>query len=166
MRIPDLALLLTLSLGSCGAQSAAVKPVEPAAIGEAFRLDPSNQALVPLPDEQWKAKGKIGWIGSTGIIELSGDRSTFRIKAGETTEFVFKTEHVESVRIYPFTPKKNQREYALVVFKGRSRETLRGVPVEITKFGDSSYKLAPKSPLAIGEYAIELAGKLYSFGVD
>jgi hypothetical protein len=166
MRIPVLALLLTLSLGSCGAQSAATKPVEPAAIGEAFRLDPSNQALIPLPDEQWKAKGKPGWISATGIVELTGEHSTFRIKAGETIEFVFKTEHAESVRIYPFTPKKNQRDYALVVFRGRSRETLQGVPVEITKFGDSSYKLTPKSPLPIGEYAIDLAGKLFSFGVD
>jgi hypothetical protein len=166
MRILVLALLLTISLGSCGAQSAVPKPVEPAAIGEAFRLDASNQALLPLPNEQWKAKGKVGWIGSTGVVVLPGDHSAFRIKAGEITEFVFKTEHPESVRIYPFTLKKNDREYALVVFRGRSRETLQGVPVEITKFGESSYKLTSKSPLASGEYAIDLAGKLYSFGVD
>jgi hypothetical protein len=168
MRSLVLALLLTLSLGTCGAQSAAGKPVEPAAIGEAFHLDSSGQALTPLPEEQWKAKGKAGWTSSTGILQISGERSLFRMKAQDNEEFIFKTEHPESIRLYPFTTRKNQRQYEVVKLKGmgRERETRLGTPVEITKFGESSYKLVPKSPLAPAEYAIDIAGRLFTFGID
>jgi hypothetical protein len=168
MRSLVLASLLALSLGTCGAQSAAGKSVEPAAIGEAFHLDPSGQALTPLPEEQWKAKGKAGWTTSTGILQIPGERSSFRMKAQDKEEFIFKTEHPESTRLYPFTVKKNLRQYELVKLKGmgRERETHLGTPVEVTKFGESSYKMVPKSPLAPGEYAIDIAGKLFTFGID
>ena len=58
MRNVALALLLFFALGSCGAQSATSKPVEPEVIGEAFLLDSSGQTLKPLPEEPWKAQGK------------------------------------------------------------------------------------------------------------
>jgi hypothetical protein len=164
-----LVLSLTVSLGACDAQSTTVKPLEPAAVGEVNLIDASGQALKPLPEEQWKAKGKPGWTTVTGSIEISGERSSFRVNANEKAEFVFKTGAPEAVRLYPFMQKKNLRYCDLVKLKGawtKEREIIQGVPVEITKFGESSYKLVPKSPLGPGEYGIDLSGRLFTFGID
>jgi hypothetical protein len=50
---------------------------------------------------------------------------------------------------------------------GRNHETDPGVPVLITRFGNSSYRLVPQSPLSPGEYAVLLSGsKTFTFGVD
>jgi hypothetical protein len=169
MRNLVLALLVILSLGTCGAQSVTVKPVEPAAIGEVNLLDSSGQTLKPLPDEQWKAKGKPGWSTVIGSIQISGERSSFRVMANEKAEFVFKTGSPEVIRLYPFIQKKNLRYCDLVTLKGvrtKEREIYQGIPVEITKFGESSYKLVPKSPLGPGEYGIDLSGKIFTFGID
>jgi hypothetical protein len=43
---------------------------------------------------------------------------------------------------------------------------VKGLPVELTQFGASSYKLVPASPLTPGEYAITIADEVYTFGVD
>lgn len=162
------ALLLSLSLAAFGVQPSTVKPVEPEAIGEVFHLDLSHQALMPLPDELWKAKGKAGWNSSKGLLDIPGEHSSFRLKTDDKVEFIFKTGNPEAVRLYPFTLKKNHRQYELVKLKGggRERETHQGIPIEIRKYGDSSYKLLPKSPLEPGEYGIDIAGKLYTFGID
>ncbi|MGA3082763.1 MAG: hypothetical protein ABSD44_15535 [Terracidiphilus sp.] len=159
------ASLLVLSLGVCNGQSSTGKPAEPAAIGVVFYLDSSTQELKPLPNEQWKAKGRPGWTTATGVIEVSGVRSAFRINSGEKTEFIFKTEHPETVSIYAFVLKKDHRQFDLVKV-GRERETIQGIPAELTKFGDSSYRLVPNSPLGPGEYVINMAGKMFTFGID
>jgi hypothetical protein len=166
MRNLVFALMLVLSLNVCSAQSAPGKPVEPTAIGVAFRLVPSSQELKPLPDEQWKAKGKVGWVTVTGNIIISRNSSSFRIKAGEKTEFVFISGTPENARLYRFDQKKDERQLELVKRKGREQETFQGIPFELTKFGESSYKLAPKTALEPGEYAIALGGKIFTFGID
>lgn len=159
-------LLVVLSLGICNAQSATAKPQEPAAIGVVFRLDPSSQELKPLPDEQWKVKGKAGWTTVTGILIIPGNSSTFRIKAGEKTEFIFISGTAERTRLYRFDQKNSERQLELVKRKGREQETFQGVPFVLTKYGESSYKLVPKTPLEPGEYAIDLSGKTFTFGID
>jgi hypothetical protein len=169
MRNLALSLLLTLSLGACSAQSASSKPPEPEAIGEVNLLDSSNMTLKPLPQETWKAKGRPGWRTATGSIELPGERSAFRISVGEQPQFVFKTGTPEAVKLYLFVQKKNSRICDLVKVKAgwtQERDYAPGIPVEVTKFGESSYKLVPKSPLAPGEYGIDLSGGLFTFGVD
>ena len=65
--------------------------------------------------------------------------------------------------------KKNLRQCEIVKIKGtysKERETFQGTPIEITKFGDSSYKVVPKSPLGPGEYRMDLGGRLFTFGID
>jgi hypothetical protein len=169
MRNLALSLLLTLSLGACSAQSATIKPPEPAAIGEVNLLDSSSQTLKPLPRETWKAKGRPGWRTATGSIEITGEGSAFRMSASEKPEFVFKTGTPEAVKLYIFVQKKGARSSDLVKIKAgwtQERDYAPGIPVEITKFGESSYKLVPRSPLAPGEYGIDLSGGLFTFGVD
>lgn len=81
-------------------------------------------------------------------------------------EFVFKIGNPENVKLYGFTQKKNKRQFELAKVKGRTREIIPGIPVEITKFGESSYRLVPHSSLSAGEYAILTGPKIFSFGVD
>ena len=174
MRNLIIAIALTLSFGCCFAQSVNGKPAEPAIIGDVFLLDPSSQALSPLPSEQWQdvTIHKSAFSGGyTHSVQLSGDQSTFRIKADAKTEFVFKVGNPENVTLYPCVSKKHQRlaNYAEDRLKANwtpDRKPIAGLPVEITQFGESSFKMVPKSALAPGEYVISTGNKMFTFGVD
>ena len=167
MIIRRLGLLVVLSLSSCEAQSASSKPLEPTSIGVVFFLNSSSQTLKPLQDEAWKAQGN-GFFTATGSIQVSGESSSVRIAASDKTEFVFNIEHPQNARLYRFTQKKHQRYFEIVKIShgGRTRENLPGIPVDITKFGESSYRLVPQSPLSPGEYVILTGPKIFSFGID
>jgi hypothetical protein len=157
--------MLVLPLGLCKAQTAPAKPVEPTAIGVVYLLDPTTQELKKLPDEQWKQDGGQH-PGLASFVEVVGNQSSIRIKAGEATSFVFKTGSPEKVSLYLFLVKKNKRYFE---FEKRNRTgvtPIKGLPVEVSKFGEDSYKLVPASTLAPGEYAINIAGEVYTFGVD
>jgi len=109
MRKMLVALWLVLPMGFCQAQTAATKPVEPTAIGVIYHLDSSNQELKKLPDEQWKKDGyRKHSYGITVIdfIGVSGDRSSFRLRADDKFEFIFKTGSPEKVSLYRFDQKK------------------------------------------------------------
>ncbi|MGO9865451.1 MAG: hypothetical protein ACLPLR_17725 [Terriglobales bacterium] len=159
-------LLLFLPLGFCVAQEAPAKPVEPKAIGVVYRLSPSSQDLMRLPDEQLQEKS--GARDPRKIfVEVSGAQSSFRIKAGENIEFVFITGNPEKVSLYLFEQKKNKRQVQTMMLDIRGGgKLLKGLPVEVSKYGESSYKLVAASPLTPGEYAIFLADQVYTFGVD
>lgn len=171
MNLRDLVLLLVFSLGVCGAQSMSSKQLDAPLIGVVFQLDSANQTLKPLPDEPWTALAHGGIIiPKTGGVAISGSHSSFRIASGDKTEFVFKIGNPEHAALYRCTEGKNERQFSLMQFKGalgRNHETDPGVPVLITRFGNSSYRLVPQSPLSPGEYAVLLSGsKTFTFGVD
>ena len=171
MRKMLVALWLVLPMGFCQAQTAATKPVEPTAIGVIYHLDSSNQELKKLPDEQWKqASHATGMNTLTYSVEVSGDSSSFRLKASEKVDFVFKTGSPEKVSLYRFDQKKNKRRFDYEKGHGydlrQGLEAIRGLPADVSKYGESSYKLVPASPLPPGEYAINIAGEVYTFGVD
>lgn len=128
------------------------------------------------------------WHGShaqgvifTGI-ELSGIGLPFRIVADNKTEFVFKTGNPEQARLFLFTvnAKKNYRSCILVSSKSegfwglyQNSDWEPGIAVDITKFGDSSYKLTPRQPLGPGEYALLIgenarrdSTKLFTFALS
>jgi hypothetical protein len=166
MRNLAFVLMLVLTFGICNAQSATTKPVEPAAIGVVFRLDTSTQELKVLPDEQWK-ENKSNFLGNNDSVEVPGCCSSFVIKAGETIEFVFKTGSPEKVSLYRFIKEKHKRHFQFVdISTFGSVRPMKGLAVEVTKFGDSSYKLVPTNPLYPGEYGIMIAGEMFTFGVD
>jgi hypothetical protein len=167
MRHFALALLLLLPISLCKAQSADAKPVEPKTIGVVYRLDLTSQELKPLLSEPWK-QGKKGCGGTNFCftVDLSGDHSAFRLKTGDTFEFVFKAGSPEKVSLYLFKVKKNNRWFDFEKWGQGRNEPIKGLPVEITQYGTSSYKLVPTSPLTPGEYAITIAGEVYTFGID
>jgi hypothetical protein len=161
-------MLLVFSSVGCFAQSADSKPLEPTVIGDVFQLDSESQTLKALPVEQWEdVPKKTGFAHGGFFIQMSGDRSAYRIKAGTNPEFVFKIGNPESVALYAFSLRKNRRfaEYAELL-SNWGRRPIPGLPVEITQFGLSSFKLVPKSPLAPGEYVIYTGNKMFTFGVD
>jgi hypothetical protein len=90
------------------------------------------------------------------------------VKAGEKLEFLFKTGSPEQMSLYSFELKKNMRSFAYARENnmGRIFEEIKGLPVEVSIYGERSYKLVPASPLAPGEYAIIIAEEVYTFGVD
>lgn len=166
-------LLLIFPLSLCKAQTAPTKPVEPTAIGVVYRLDPTSQELKPLPDEPWEGvancKHDFGNLIYIFCIELSGNHSSFRLKAGDKVEFVFKTGSPEKVSLYPVYLKKKVRRFDTARCRmacSASSTPIKGLPAEVSQFGERSYKLTPASPLAPGEYVIMIAGEAFTFGVD
>jgi hypothetical protein len=163
-------VLFGLCAGTLFAQTTASKPVEPTVIGQVYLLDSTNQTLQKLPQEQWKAIGKAGWGGAWVLLQVEGTASSFRVKGGDKAEFVFTVQNAEQVRVYAAVIKGKNRQAELVQIKNgfahQQRTQSQGISVVVTKYGESSFKLVPERPLDPGEYFIDVAGKLYTFGVD
>jgi hypothetical protein len=167
MRRFVLFLLLILPLAISNAQAPAAKPTEPEAIGVAYHLDASDQATKALPDEEWKQTSGLNSYST--YIEVPGRSSSFRIRSNDGTAFVFKAGSPEKVALYRFDQKWRNRQFAvqkIASYLTGGTRPVKGLPVEITKYGESSFKLTPASRLAPGEYAISIAGELFTFGVD
>jgi hypothetical protein len=164
--------MLLLPTGLCKAQTAPAKPIEPTAFGIVYHIDSSTQELKKLPDEPWKNKLRtcgcnILTCGSCYYsINVSGNISIYRLKADDRFVFVFKTGNPEKVSLYRFDQKKDRRWFDFETARGRDYTPIKGLPVEISKFGESSFQLVPASPLIPGEYAIIIADEVYTFGVD
>jgi hypothetical protein len=164
---------IALSAGICAGQTVTSKAPEPKSAGDFFYLDPATQELKELPAEKVKFYFHETRSGSgfhkreilLGEIEVSGVASPFRIAVNDKAEFIFKTEDPEDARLFNFTAdvKKNHRRCVIVtnetgaksgMYRKGNKEWERGIAVNITKFGGSSYKLTPQTPLATGEYVL------------
>jgi hypothetical protein len=168
MRAVILMMSVVASFAVCFAQISDNKPAEPRVIGDVFLLDSASQTLKPLPAEKWEdVLKKTGFSHGGFFVQMSGESSSFRIKAGTNPEFVFKIGKPESVALYAFSIKKNKRfvEYSELLTNMGTRP-IPGLPAEITQFGQSSFKLVPKSALAPGEYLISTESKMFTFGID
>ena len=145
------------------------KPIEPDVLGVVFLLDSSNHVLQPLSNERWKAQGKrSGWFSAAGFIEIAGEHPEVRVASSRKIELIFNVSHPEDVKLYQSLQKKDQRLFEMVKVGpgGRTREPIPGLPVVLTKYGQSSFKLVPMSPLVPGEYAVIYDGTVMSFGID
>jgi hypothetical protein len=166
-------IALALSLGIGVGQTLPSKPSEPKSIGDFFLLDPVTHDLKDLPVEAFKFHIEQTRVSRdnprsnccvimTGI-ELPGSDSPFHIAVNDKTQFIFKAEAPEQARLFLLTvnAKKHYRSCILVSSKSegvmglhRNSDWEPGIGVDITKFGDSSYKLTPQQPLGPGEYAL------------
>jgi hypothetical protein len=98
---------------------------------------------------------------------VKGERSSLRIRANENIVFVFKTGSPEKVSLYRFLQKGKNRRFDYESHNQRHGEgPIKGLPVEVTTYGERSYKLVSSSALAPGEYAIIVADEVYTFGID
>ena len=154
-------LVVALSLGTCAGQTTASKPLEPEFVGVFFYLDPGTQQLRELPLERYKVTKDRHHI----FFDVSGANSPLRLSGGERIEFIFKIEHPESAQLLQFIvsmEKKTGQNYRRweAVTTGGSPDPR--IPVEISKFGESSYKLTPRTPLGPGEYTLLIGPMLYA----
>jgi hypothetical protein len=163
--------LVTLLVGVsciCTAQAQTTKPPESVMIiGQVYYQD-ASQTLKRLPEEQWKAVGHGGlFTTATGSIELDGAASSFRIPANVEVSFVFIVGNPEAVSLRQFVQKKSRREVETVDVGHTGTKIVhkQGLPIEIVKNSESSFKLTTK-PLPPGEYAVLTEAKVFSFGVD
>ena len=164
-------ILLALSLSACAAQTVADKMPEPESIGVFFYLDSTTQALKRLPKEDWKKHSKAGWTTVSTDLKLDGPSSPFRIPAAAKTVFVLRAseDSAEKTKLYRFDVKGGRREYEIGKWKRRDFVPNPGISVDISKFGESSYKIVPESPLGPGEYAMftgDTQSVVFTFGVD
>jgi hypothetical protein len=145
-------------------------PLDAPSIGVVYFLDSSSHTLESLPDEPWRVHRRQ----DAEIIEVAGERSYVRITSNKP-EFVFKIGNPENAYLYAFNiddkfsvdeNPTNRRWFSLIHKIGQTKEVSSGIPVEITKFGESSYRIVPTLSLRPGEYAIVLSTKLFSFGID
>lgn len=163
-------LMLLFPIGLCKAQVATAKPVEPTAIGVIYHLDPSGPELKKLTVEDAKeGLHSCGFGKGCDLVEVPGETSSFRLKTDDKFQFLFKSGSAEKVSLYRFDQKKKKRSFVLEkiappIYGGS--EASKGLPVEVSQFGESSYQLIPQAPLSAGEYAILIAGTVYTFGVD
>jgi hypothetical protein len=142
-----IALILILPLEVCNAQSPSTKPVEPTKIDVAYLLDPATKELKELPYELQKGNG-LKFFGTQYVV-VSHSQSSFRVKAGDPTLFVFKSPIPERVCLYSFEVVNKKRQFAYATISGHFGATLiKGLPIEVSQFAGKIYKVVPASPLA------------------
>lgn len=172
MRFPigktlPLAVLISFSLAICTAQTAADKPAEPESIAVFYYLDSAGPTLKRLPQEEFKKHtGGFGKIVTS--VKVAGEASAFHIGPSDKATFVFKVfkdEQAAGAKLYQFEIKGSERSYDLGKWTHRDYTPNTGLPVDVAKFGESSYKVTPSTPLSPGEYALTLGATLYTFGV-
>lgn len=146
------------------------KPADPEAMSVVYFLDPADQKLKPLPKETAKVVAKrSGFTGVNGIIQIPGGASSFRVRGGSDLVFVVKCTSPESYDLYLFEKKKDKRE-ALVAkgkagFRGGSTQKVGTVPLDVSKYGEMSYRFAVRAPEP-GEYGFPMKWDVYHFAVD
>jgi|SRR5208283_306830 len=171
MFIQKLAILIALSLSICAAQTATNKPPEPESIGVFFYFDSASQTLKRLPREEWKRHSKAGWTSVTQDLKLDGTSSSFQISSNDKPTFIFRAseDSAEKAKLHRFTIKSGRREFETGKWKRRDFIPSPGITIDISKFGESSYKISPEAPLEPGEYALftgDTEGVVFTFGVS
>ncbi len=169
MRVPigkalPLAAMISFSLVIGSAQTASDKPPEPESIAVFYYLDSPSQTLKRLPQEEFK-KHTGGFGRAITSVKVAGEASSFHIAASDKATFVFKVfkdEQAAGARLYQFEVKGPERAYDLGKWSHRDYTPNTGLPVDVAKFGESSYKATPSTPLSPGEYALTLGPTLYT----
>lgn len=163
----QLAAMIALSLIVGAAQTVINKPIEPESIGAFYYLDSTTQTLKRLPQEEFN-KHSGGFAHVVQSVRVSGEASSLHIAANDKTTFlfkVFKDEQAAGARLFQFNVKGSEREYDMGKWKRKDYTPNVGLSVNVAKFGESSYKLTPETPLSPGEYALTLGPTVYTFGV-
>jgi len=171
------ALLSTILLGTIGlslsvapAKSQEKKLPEPESIGVFYFLDSVNDSLMPM-ERQVAVMKTRGMIKTQVLVQLTGEKSPFRLKTDQKVEFVVNLPNgvdPNKYHLYLFSVKKGKRELIL------AQSTMTGaksnfvqVPFNVTKFG-GSYKYTPSQALSPGEYGFFPMGSndASCFGID
>lgn len=142
-------------------------------IASSAAAEPEIAGAVYMQDEKGKLilLEKIAWRlrGLLAHVEVEGEKSTIRLKAGQKMMFAVKLEKGMDPHIvlFPLEATEKGRRRTRPSEENKSQpETLR---VNASKFGESSYSLTAGKDLGPGEYGFlfrKSAGVMYCFGVD
>lgn len=166
--------LLTFALLPCAIQARQQgDPSKPAYIGIVYYLDPSA-TLIALDRQVPRSKANIklfGFGGARAVVELDEERASLRLPSNQELSFVVELASgidPREFQLYPFEAKNGKRQLeinsASVFTGGRARLPLQ---INISRYGENTYKLTPGRKLAVGEYAFVAGGstEVYCFGV-
>jgi hypothetical protein len=168
-------VLLNVVLIPCATQAGQQgDPSKPAYIGVVHYIDHSA-TLIALDRQVPRPKANIkmlGFGGARALIELDGEKASLRLLSNKELSFVVELASGVDPRefqLYPFAVKNGKRQRMIsstsVIGKGQIGLPLQ---VNISRYGENSYRLTPSSKLAIGEYAFMAGGSIevFCFGVD
>ena len=168
-------LLFTFALLPCaivaGQESNLSKPDY---IGVVYYLTPSAKFLaldrnVPHPKAHLKA---FGFGGARATVELDKEKASLRLPSNQELSFVVQLPDGVDPRefqLYPLEVKNGGRQ--LVLTNGnafRGQQVLRPIQINLSRYGESCYKITPGSKLAVGEYAFMsgASNEVFCFAVD
>ncbi|HUA92948.1 MAG TPA: hypothetical protein VL991_10290 [Terracidiphilus sp.] len=172
-------------LGQDTAKQDAPQVQEPDYANSFFFLD-SSGSLKPLERQPVGFNGKIramGFGGAKTAYQIQNEHSSVRFASGAPITIIVKMENRDLdpstlIVLYPVQPEKGHRElvFSSVGFMGMHQKSdvqNKQLQMVFAKYGQSSVKITPASPLPAGEYAIAPASPqpgqqlmAYCFGVD
>jgi hypothetical protein len=142
---------------------------EPEKIGAVYLRDPTGK-LVPLERVQarWQSHRSLGVDTVIHYWEIEGATSPVRLKSSQEMLFVVKLASgidPSVFQLFPLARKKDTRRIKNDIKNGTEYLTL---PLDVKKYGESSYSLTPANALAPGEYSLssKQSNDGYCFGVD
>ena len=167
--------LVTFALLPCTLQTGQERdPSKPAYIGIVYYLDHSAKLIV-LDRQVPRPKANInafGFGGAKAVVELDAERASLRLPSNQEQSFVVELASgvdPREFRLYPLAVRNGKRQ--LIISSGsifRGQQVRLPIQINISRYGEKSYKITPGSKLAVGEYAFMAGGstELYCFGVD
>jgi len=169
----------TGSTAASGSNTRAVR--EPEYLGNFFSLDSATGTLSPLERQTPMHKIKVkamGYGGGEGYFEVQGETSPIRFKEGQNIEFVVlvatqQSDPQEIIKLFSWRGEKGVRRLTIdkAGSMGLSSKFLLNqsqVALNATKYGKSSFKVAPTEVLPPGEYTLSAPGTedRFCFGID
>src|SRR4030095_14198966 len=151
-------LFLTFALLPCAVgASQESNPAKPEYIGVVYYLTPSAKLLaldrqVPSPHARLKA---FGFAGAEATVELDKEKAELRLPPNQDLSFVVQlTDGVDprEFQLYPLEVKNRKRRIVLTSGNPfRGPQVLLPIQINMSKYGENSYKIVPASKLAAGE---------------
>jgi hypothetical protein len=147
---------------------------EPEYIGVIHYLNSSGM-LLPLDRQMARSKAGFKALGLGGAkitIELEGEKASLRILPNQKMNFVVQLPNgvdPRRIQLYSFSVRGNKRQLEIrsedIPREGR---TIIPIRLNISRYGQNSYKLAPVSDLSAGEYGFMGGGttEVFCFGVE
>ena len=139
------------------------KIAEPDKIGILYYVDSVAGSLIPLERQVAKIKSGIRFQSA----QINGEKSQLRLTS-QTPEFVVRLAagvDPNKFKLTPLEKTKGKRELKLLALVGNPNFELL---CDVTKFGESSYKIKASKELVGGEYGFSPndSNEVFAFGID
>ena len=152
-------VLCTVLVLETNVHSQAAAVVEPETLGVIFLRDADTGGLLPLDREVSHVKASPGFFKAKAKLRVNGTSAKMRIKPTQKAEFIVQLAmgvDPNKIKLYKLDVSGGKRETVIltvVAFSGATAE-LKTLTLDVTKYGQSSYKLTPAQQLLPGEYVL------------